>query len=345
MDKPQIICHVEKSLGFSLFECRWIPCSAKFIVLGSKPRGTGVIHVYEISEGDVKLVKESTSMSDSGSSNSVSDDFSILWKACFFVFMAVFTNAFDLVCPSLTHVSSRNLEDTASPVYSANGHKEIINCIDGVGGLSIGCGAPEIVTGGRDGNIQIYYIVLLKFGIPDRKENLWQSWNHLRGLKQETVGQLHLVCSLEFDRKDIPMNKLVATTLESKFYVFDVRTQHSKKGFTYLTEKVMVMFKEAHKATIWVARHLPQNRDVFATCGGAGSLCLWQYNYPSKRVTNDGDGESIGVIGSLNLLQNITLATQPISSFDWSPDKEGLAVCSSFDQTLRVIITTKLNTL
>ena len=34
------------------------------------------------------------------------------------------------------------------------------------------------------------------------------------------------------------MNKMVATTLEAKFYVFDVRTQHPKKGFAHLTEKV-----------------------------------------------------------------------------------------------------------
>jgi len=46
------------------------------------------------------------------------------------------------------------------------------------------------------------------------------------------------VCGLEFDRKDIAMNKMVATTLEAKFYVFDVRTQHPKKGFAHLTEKV-----------------------------------------------------------------------------------------------------------
>jgi len=30
-------------------------------------------------------------------------------------------------------------------------HNEIINAIDGVGGLGIGEGAPEIVTAGRDG--------------------------------------------------------------------------------------------------------------------------------------------------------------------------------------------------
>jgi hypothetical protein len=58
MDKPQIICHAEKPTSLALYDCRWIPCSAKFVVLGSKPKGTGVISVYEISEGDVKLVKE-----------------------------------------------------------------------------------------------------------------------------------------------------------------------------------------------------------------------------------------------------------------------------------------------
>lgn len=45
----------------------------------------------------------------------------------------------------------RNLETPELPVYSVHGHKEIINTIDGVGGLGIGEGAPEIVTGSRDG--------------------------------------------------------------------------------------------------------------------------------------------------------------------------------------------------
>lgn len=45
----------------------------------------------------------------------------------------------------------RNLEAPEIPVYSVKGHKEIINSIDGVGGLGIGEGAPEIVTGSRDG--------------------------------------------------------------------------------------------------------------------------------------------------------------------------------------------------
>jgi len=68
-------------------------------------------------------------------------------------------------------------------------------------------------------------------------------------------------------------------------------------------------------------------------------------NYPSRRVESDADGNEMGITGTTSLLQNTTLCTQPIASLDWSPDKQGIAVCTSFDQTIRVIIVTKLNTL
>ena len=58
LDKPQIVTHVHKSLPFTLFDARWIPCSARFVVLGSHPRNTGALHVYEMSKGDVKLLAE-----------------------------------------------------------------------------------------------------------------------------------------------------------------------------------------------------------------------------------------------------------------------------------------------
>lgn len=46
------------------------------------------------------------------------------------------------------------------------------------------------------------------------------------------------ICCTEFDRKDIEMNKLLVTTLESKFRVFNMRTLHPEKGYSYLLEKV-----------------------------------------------------------------------------------------------------------
>lgn len=45
----------------------------------------------------------------------------------------------------------RDLERIEAPVYSVKAHDQIVNAIDGVGGLGIGGGAPEIVTGSRDG--------------------------------------------------------------------------------------------------------------------------------------------------------------------------------------------------
>lgn len=58
MDKPQIILYAQKSLNYTLFDCKWIPYSAKFVLLGNHARGTGAIQIYELESGDVKLVKE-----------------------------------------------------------------------------------------------------------------------------------------------------------------------------------------------------------------------------------------------------------------------------------------------
>ena len=40
-----------------------------------------------------------------------------------------------------------------------------------------------------------------------------------------------------------------------------------------------------------------------------------------------------------------TFSTQPVASFDWNADKEGLAVMGCLDQTVRVLMCTKLNLL
>lgn len=48
------------------------------------------------------------------------------------------------------------------------------------------------------------------------------------------------------------------------------------------------------------------------------------------------------MLGQVSQLQKATLSTQPISSFDWHADKEGLAVMGVLDQTFRVVAVTKL---
>ena len=51
-------------------------------------------------------------------------------------------------------------------------------------------------------------------------------------------------------------------------------------------------------------------------------------SYPDQRVTKDAKDLDMGVIGSVSMLQNASLSTQPITSFDWSPDKVSWHTCN-----------------
>jgi WD repeat-containing protein 92 len=259
-----------------------------------------------------------------------------------------------------------DLERIQKPIFEQKAHGAIVNTIDGCGGLEIGYGAPEIVTGGRDGCVRLWDtrvnepVLALEPGDGETARDCWtvafgNSFNDedrciVAGYDNGDVKLFDLrthtmryetnvgngVTDIEFDRKDIEMNKMGITTLESKFKIFDMRTQHPTVGFSFLSEK-------AHKATVWCCRHLPQNRDLFMTGGGNGGFNLYKYNYPNSRVMNHKDGSPMGVIGSVELLNSRVISTQPIKSFDWSMDLEGLCVLSCLDQTIRCFICTKLN--
>ena len=44
-------------------------------------------------------------------------------------------------------------------------------------------------------------------------------------------------------------------------------------------------------------------------------------------MIKDGDGQDMGAVGSVDLLQNVNLSTQPVSALDWSPDKVKFSSC------------------
>ncbi|GAA6101635.1 dynein axonemal assembly factor 10 [Tachysurus ichikawai] len=352
LEKPQIIAHFQKSLNYTVFDSKWIPCSAKFVCMGTLAKGSGVLQIYELEHGKLKQVKEMENPKPIKCGT---------FGATSLQQRHLATGDFD----GNLHVW--NLEAAKDPVYSVKGHKEIINSIDGVGGLGIGEGAPEIVTGSRDGTVKVWDLRQKDTPVAnmepmegETKRDCWTvAFGHAFNDQNRCVcagydnGDIKLfdlrnmslqweknikngVCSVEFDRKDINMNKLVATSLEGKFHVFDMRTQHPTKGFASVSEKT-------DQSTIWQVRHLPQNRDIFMTTGGAGKLHLWKYDYPGQRREKDGNKVDQGVPGTLSLLQNVTLSTQPIVSLDWNTDKQGLCVCASFDQCVRVLLVTKLN--
>uniref|UniRef100_A0A1I8F8X9 WD_REPEATS_REGION domain-containing protein n=1 Tax=Macrostomum lignano TaxID=282301 RepID=A0A1I8F8X9_9PLAT len=351
MEKPQIIAHVQKSLNYTLYDCKWLPGTARFAVVGSHPRGTGALQMYEIAQRRCDQLNWTPKRPNLLNVAPLAPRYpvGVTWQLG--ISMASYTYGM---------LTSRKCQ-----LISVKAHQEIVNT------------RLMQLARARQKSPQDLGMALSECGIPGSPMTPWPAWSRMIRLRLETAGcvafgdafnsterclvsgydngDLKLfdlramalrwetnlkngICGLEFDRRDIPANKLVASTLEGKFHVFDMRTQHPNKGFASLTER-------AHKSTVWCARHLPQNRDVFMTCGGSGGLCLWQYSYPTARVAKDSDGLDYGVAGTVALLQNVTLSTQPVASFDWSPDKLGLGICASFDQCLRVLIVTKLNRL
>lgn len=318
--------------------------------MGITPKAKGIIQVYEMNRGELNLVSES--MKPEGIKCGTFGASSIEER--------------HLACGDYKgNLSIYDLARQDAPVYSVQGHNGIINAIDGIGGQTVGYGAPELVTGGRDGCVRVWDprvkepVVSLE---PDEGQSVRDCWTVAFGnsfnddercvaagydngdiklfdlrtnsLRYETNVK-NGVTGIEFDRKDIEMNKFAVTTLESKFRVFDARTQHESEGFAYLSEK-------AHKSTVWLAKSLPQNRDLFMTGGGNGGFNLYKYHYPAARTTQAKDGKPMGVPGTVELLNTRVISTQPIISFDWSQDYEGLCVLACLDQTMRVYITTKL---
>jgi len=369
-DAPHIIEYATKSLEFTPHDTKWMPGSARIVCCGISPGSKGALRVYELEkEGTKELLNDLSFGADGikcmtfGASRLMSHQLAMGdYKGSLSI--CNLERALSGAGNDVPQAGSNDKKQHCE-VFSAKGHTGNINAIDGIGGTT--CGAPEIATGGKDGCVKIWdprvkhAVVSLD---PDKMSNARDCWSVafgnsynneersvLAGFDNGDIKLFDLrtntmrwetnckngVTSLQFDRPDIKMNKIVVTTLESKFRCFDMRTYHSTDGFASLSEK-------AHRSTVWISKHLPQNRDLFCTGGGNGGFNIYKYHYPKNRVGKHSDDNlPIGVAGTVELLNSRVISTQPIVSFDWSPDREGLCCMSSLDQTLKVFIVTRLN--
>uniref|UniRef100_A0A2P2IDD9 WD repeat-containing protein 92-like n=2 Tax=Hirondellea gigas TaxID=1518452 RepID=A0A2P2IDD9_9CRUS len=354
MEKPQLVIHIEKNFNYNMFDVKWVPSSARLVVMGCSAQGKGKLEILEMSSDEVNIIN-STEYESSLKCGTFRASGALSRQLAFGDFGG--------------NLKIVDLTKPEKPIYSVSAHKNIVNAVDGVGGLNVGEGAAELVTGGSDSIVNVWDPRLPDEPVvnilPQDGTHRPDCWTVAAGnafTSQDRCiaagfdnGDIKLfdlrnsqvlwetnvrngVCSLEFDRRDIEMNKLVATTLGAYIHVFDLRTFDDHK-------RLVSVHTTAHNSTVWCVKHLPQDRDIWITTGGNGSLNLWRYRYPAQRIKKTANGGLKGMPGTLECLQSQVSSTQPITSFDWSSDKKGLGAFTSIDQTLRIIVVTKLQTL
>lgn len=374
--RQQIFQHVKKSLLYTAFDVKWIPQSASFVVVGQYPNNNGALSIYQLYHSELQTTAElrlphplkcctfgQNAVFGSGDSSSTSAGASQVATGDFAGSLRVFdVTRLAAVDTSAKHALS-DVEDS-SVFHVPHAHESIINAIDG----AHYAGPPELVTGSRDGAVRVWDtrqsskpVVSLNPADPARARDCWtvrfgNSFDpdervvaagydngDVKIFDLRTQKMLHEmqvgngVCDLEFDRPDIPINKLIVSSLEGRVRCYDLRTLHPKLGYAYVEERVS-------DGTVWCSRALPQNREIFMS-GGGGELTLCLYKYPPERTLKDSDGQERGVAGAVEELNKAKVGDQPINALDWNRSKEGLAVCSSFDQSIRVMLVTKLDLL
>lgn len=348
--KPRLVSLSHRKLPLIPFACLWIPCSNRFVCLGtatgSGAQGNGLIAVYGTASGEIRDVhtieKPRAFRCGTFGASSLQQRY-------------LATGDFD------GNLHIWNLEAPATPFYTTKAHQEIINCIDGVGGLGIGEGAPEIVTGSRDGTVKVWDsrqkdlpVANMEPAQGGHRRDCWavafghacNQWDRcvcagydngdiklfdLRNMEVRWETNVKSgVCCMEFDGKERSLHKLVATTLEGRIHVFNLHAFNANNDLVCQSEK-------PYKFTAWTVRHLPQNRAIFVTSGGAGSLHLWKHgDSPAQLERTDHEREGKDCAGP-TLLNSISLSSQPIGSLDWNTDKQGLCISASFDHKVHIV--------
>jgi WD40 repeat protein len=307
-----------------------LPYSTKLVSIGESFDSKGIIQIYNLNQGKLSIESEYIQNYPS--------------KCCTFGISSFSSR--DLALGDFDgNLSVIDLEKGEFNYEIKKAHKGIIQSIDGLG-IKNNQGPPEIVTGGKDGLVKLWDLrsdkpcILLE--PKDIKKNFPECWtvrfcdcgfNKKVGIGYDNgdikIYDLRMdkiffgenlkkgVCNIEFDKKNIPVNKMIVTTLDSKFYLYD---------FTNYFQNQKKLYDEVN-TTIWGAKFLPQKRDMFVSLGGDGNLNL--YKYDKKDFLNNSNDK-------LNMLSSNYICSRPIIGFDWHLIKNGLACLVSLDNSIKI---------
>jgi len=313
----------EHSVPFHPYDVEWVPESCRFAAVGMYARGSGAIQVFEIEEDGLKSV---TQVEKKAAFKCLSFGLS---RA---PVRLLATGDFD------GNVCVWNLDQPHHPSFSTKGHQTLVNAVDACGGTSRGGGAPELVSAGRDGLVRLWDIrqkePVATIGSPENGRDCWavaigntaNTEDRLvcAGYDNGDVALVDLrsssvmwqtnvgagVCRVSFDTPDKAPSRVVATTVDGKAHVFSLTNPSAPHSIP------------VHDDTVWCVRHVPQDQSLFGTAAGDGSVSVWRH------------GES--------RIATTSVSERPVLSMDWCPDRMGLCVVCTLDQSIRLLQFTNL---
>jgi len=338
MAESQILEHSATPVDYTVFDVRWVPSSPRLVVCGSSLAGEGTIRMYSLAGQGLteigstkrpKAIRCGTFRSSSLEERSFS------------------TGDFG------GHVAVWDLEEMGEPVEEVVGHQDIINCISGHCG-----GGGQLVTGSRDGLVRMWDRRNMRSSTVtmegDERRDCWAVTTLENGMFVAAgysngdirvfdikAGKVYWetslplgVTSLQFTGgKGAKLDRLVASTLGGGMFVWDMQTMHKVQGFTRTDLRL-------EKTTVWTGNPAPQDEGLLLATLGSGAVELIRFKEPGHRVMIGGDGGNVGTPGDFEKLCSRQVTDKPVTSSDWSKDKAGLVVTSSFDQKIRVLIVT-----
>ena len=119
---------------------RWIPCSARFVLLGQTPSAKGAFQIFQLKKGKLEQLADWTK------------EFGI--KDCTFGHSSISVR--DMACVDFKGRMDIYDIETGKSKFHVQAHTGLANTIHGIGGKGPDYGAPELVTGGADGCVRVW---------------------------------------------------------------------------------------------------------------------------------------------------------------------------------------------
>lgn len=338
-DTVDIATYINYPTEFHIFDTKWLPSfPTKFVTIGatSKSSPRGFIQITELNADKLDLVKmvEKKSAFRCATFGGTVRNSSSLSLGNFDGSLQIF-----------------DIERSDFPIYDVQAHDGMVNCVDGMGD---GDGV-EVVTGGQDGDVKVFdprqgvpVVCISSVKKEDGGSGRRDCWTvaftdgqlhssravcagyengdikiiDLRMLKERHSHNLGSgVCKVACDKKYEDTQRLVAGTVDGSVHLYEVnRNRHSR-------------VRVAQSSSVWSVNYLPQRSTIFASV--SDSIEIWRDCVSSSSLSDDSTNP-------IELLAKIHVSPTGVNCFDWNPDFRGLGVCGSFDQTIRVLVTSGL---